>query len=112
MKRVLALVLVLLMSVALVACGGEEGLSKQDAIDAFNASSTVLGEVSQAINADIESYEEALVDELIGYAGEMQAFKDSLEGTEELTEEQLTEIIDRSGEIKARAEELKTELGL
>lgn len=111
MKKVLALVLALVICLSLAACGGDV-VTRQDAIDAFNPASISLGDVSKAINADPDSVTQELIDELIGYATEMNEFKAVLEGTEELTEEELNEIIVRTGEIGARAEELKTEMGI
>ena len=55
MKKITSLLLVLVMCVSLVACGG---VDKQPAIDAFNKASTAYDEVATIINENPDAYDQ------------------------------------------------------
>ena len=110
MKKLIALLMALVMSVSLVACGS--GPDKQPAIDAFNQASTAFDAFAAVINEDPEAYEKELIDVIIEMANVMIEHKELLESDEEITEEALAEMIVWYGEVEAWVDSAKTELGI
>jgi hypothetical protein len=90
MKKILAFVLALVLSLSLVACGG---VDKQPAIDAFNKTSAAFNEVAAVINADIDAYNPEDVATLTELANVLKQHGELLSGNTEITEEQLDEMI-------------------
>lgn len=113
MKKFVAFVLVLLMSLSLVACGGEVDskdavidtlddstieattvdTSKEALIESFNYVSSRFDAVSAEINANIDAYDEEFIDGMIRIAGYMLDYKEILESDVELTEEEALELL-------------------
>ena len=62
MKKLFPLLLVLVMCVSLVACGGPD---KQPAIDEFNEASTAFDALVAIINKDIESYPDEVIEVMV-----------------------------------------------
>lgn len=89
MKKLIALVLALILCLSLVACGPD----RQPAIDAFNKAKDSFNEVANAINADIESYDPEVIETMNGIADAMEQNRKRLESDEDLTQEQLDEIM-------------------
>ena len=90
MKKIVAFVLALVLSLSLVACGGAD---KQPAIDAFNKTSTAFNEVAAIINADIESWDAESVEAMTEMANVLQQHGSLLSSTQEISEESLSEMI-------------------
>ena len=109
MKKLIALVLALVLSISLVACGGAD---KQPAIDAFNKASTAFDQVAAVINAEPDAYAEEVIDTMIEMATVMQEHKALLEGNDEISEESLNEMIAWYGEVEAWVADIKAELGM
>jgi len=109
MKKLSALVLVLVLLLSLAACGGPD---KQPAIDAFNKTATAFDEVVNAINADPESFDQELIDVMNDMSGLLLEYKAVLEGDQALTEEDLTAIIDWLGTVDGWIVEVKDAYGL
>ena len=109
MKKLIALVLALVLSLSLVACGGPD---KQPAIDAFNKASTAFDQVATVINAEPDAYAEEVIDTMIEMATVLQEHKALLEGNEEISEESLNEMIVWYSEVEAWVADVKAELGM
>lgn len=109
MKKLSALVLVLIMVLSLAACGGPD---KQPAIDAFNKTATAFDEVVNAINADPESYDDELIEVMQDMSELLLQYKDILSGDQELTEEDLTAIIEWLGTVDEWIVEVKDAYGI
>ena len=90
MKKIVAFVLALVLSLSLVACGGAD---KQPAIDAFNKTSAAFNEVAAIINADIESWDAESVEVMKEMAGVLQQHGELLSSNQEISEESLAEMI-------------------
>ena len=90
MKKIIAFVLALVLSLSLVACGGAD---KQPAIDAFNKTSTAFNEVAAIINADIESWDAESVEAMTEMANVLQQHGELLSSNQEISEESLAEMI-------------------
>lgn len=90
MKKIVAFVLALVLSLSLVACGGAD---KQPAIDAFNKTSTAFNEVAAIINADIESWDAESVEAMTEMANVLQQHGSLLSSNQEISEESLAEMI-------------------
>lgn len=90
MKKIVAFVLALVLSLSLVACGGAD---KQPAIDAFNKTSTAFNEVAAIINADIESWDAESVEAMTEMANVLQQHGELLSSNQEISEESLAEMI-------------------
>jgi ABC-type glycerol-3-phosphate transport system substrate-binding protein len=109
MKKLIALMLALVMSLSLVACGGGDdtgastdtntpavettGADIQPAIDAFNAASDAFDAVANEVNANIDIYSQELIDTMIAMSDSMTETKTLLESNPELTEEKVQELV-------------------
>ena len=106
MKKLLAIVIALVMCLAIAACGTT--VNKQPAIDAFNSANTAFTEIANTINADPDSYDEEIIDIMIEVAGVLAEYKSALEGDTELTEEDITAMVDWFAELEGWIAEVKT----
>jgi len=109
MKKLITIVLAAVMCLALVACGGPD---RQPAIDAFNKAKDAFNEVATVINADIESYDEEVIDTMIEMSEVLEQHKALLEGEDELTQEKLDEMIAWYGEVEEWVDAVKADLGI
>lgn len=109
MKKVIALVLAVFMCLTLAACGGPD---KQPAIDAFNSAKDSFNEVATIMNADIEAYDDELVNVMVEMSGVLEQHKALLEGDEELTQEKLDEMIAWYAEVEEWAAQVKAGLAV
>lgn len=109
MKKITSLLLVLVMCVSLVACGG---VDKQPAIDAFNKASTAYDEVATIINENPDAYNQEVIDTLTEMANVLMQHKELLESDQEIEQEKLDEMIAWYGEVEAWVADVKAELGI
>ena len=109
MKKIIAFVLALVLSLSLVACGGAD---KQPAIDAFNKTSTAFNQVAAFINADIEAYDPEDVATLTELANVLKQHAELLSSNTELTEEKLDEMIAWYAEVDEWVAAMKEGLGI
>ncbi len=107
MKKLFTLLLSLIMCLSLVACGG---VDKQPAIDAFNNASNAFDKLANEINADIEAYPQELIAVMNEMADAMNEHKTILESDQELTEEQIAEMISAFAEVENWAVETEGQL--
>ncbi len=109
MKKLLALLIALVLCASLVSCGGPD---RQPAIDAFNKVSTAFDQVSAVINSDPDAYDEEVIDVMIEMANVLIQHKELLEGDQELTQENLDEMIAWYDEAAEWVDTVKAELGI
>ena len=107
MKKIVGILMVMLLSVTLVACGG---VDKQPAIDAFNNATSVYDALVNEINADISAYPQELIDVMMEMSEVMLENKAVLEGDQELTQEQIDAMIAAFGNVEKWAKETSSEL--
>ena len=109
MKKLFPLLLVLVMCVSLVACGGPD---KQPAIDEFNEASTAFDALVAIINKDIESYPDEVIEVMVEMSEVLTLHKETLESDEEITEEQLNEMIEWYNTVDQWVIDVKKDLGI
>ena len=102
MKKIVGILMVMLLSVTLVACGG---VDKQPAIDAFNNATSVYDALVNEINADISAYPQELIDVMMEMSEALLENKSILEGDQELTQEQIDAMIAAFGDVEKWAKE-------
>ena len=107
MKKIVGILMVMLLSVTLVACGG---VDKQPAIDAFNNATSVYDALVNEINADISAYPQELIDVMMEMSEALLENKSVLEGDQELTQEQIDSMIAAFGNVENWAKETSSEL--
>ncbi len=110
MKKIIAFLMAVIMSLSLVACAG--GIDRQPAIDAFNKASTAFDEFADVINENPDAYDEEIINGMVELANVMIQHKEMLEGEEEIAEETLAEMITWYGTVEQWVAEAKTELGI
>ena len=103
---ILTITMVLSLMFCIVGCG--DNVKKQEAIDAFNTTSTSFDETADLINAEV------LDEELISVFQEMSSllgqYKELLEGEDELTDEKYDEIIEWLGTADDWIKDTKNEI--
>ena len=107
MKKLVGILMVMLLSVTLVACGG---VDKQPAIDAFNNATSVYDALVNEINADISAYPQELIDVMMEMSEALLENKAILEGDQELTQEQIDAMVAAFGDVEKWAKETSSEL--
>ena len=109
MKKILAFMLALILSLSLVAC---DSANKQPAIDAFNKTSAAFNEVAAVINSNIDAYDPEDVATLTELASVLKQHSKLLSGNAELTEEELAEMIAWYAEVDEWVAAMRTALGI
>ena len=113
MKKIIALLLVIVLGVSLVACGGAEekkSPDKQPAIDKFNETSANFNGVSARMNENIEIFDEATVDAMIEYAGILNEYSELLSSDQEIAQEDLDAMIEWFEAVDAWIVDVNAEL--
>lgn len=113
MKRLIALLLVLVMGMTLVACGGEEekkGPDKQPCIDKFNETSNNFNAVAATINENIDMFDEEVITTMTDMANLLNEYKTLLSGDDEIAQEDLDAMIEWFGEVDAWVADVEAEL--
>ena len=109
MKKLISLVLALMMCLSLAACGGPD---KQPAIDAFNRAKDSFNEVAMEINKEPDAYAQEVIDTMIEMANLLEEHGKVLSGSEELSQEQLDDMIAWYADVEAWVADVKAELGM
>ena len=89
MKKVFTVILALSMCLLLASCG----VTKDSAIDAFNAANTAFTEVADIINADPENCDQEVIDAMVETADLLAEYKEMLESDRDFTQEEVEELI-------------------
>ena len=108
MKKLFSTLIAMAMCVSLVACGG--GVDKQPAIDAFNSTNPEFAALAEEMNANIDAYSDEFVDVMIEMGESIAQVKDALEGEQELTEEQVADLVKQLEDVKGWVADVRTEL--
>jgi hypothetical protein len=109
MKKIIATILLAVICLSFVACGGTD---KQPAIDAFNATSQNFNELATAINADIEAYDEEVITTLTDMANLLAQYQEILSGDQEISQENLDEMIAWFADVDEWIDAVKAELSV
>ena len=108
MKKITSLLLALIMCLSLVACGGPD---RQPAMDAFNKTSKAFNEIGAVINANPDAYDQESIDTMVEMADLLNQYKEILEGDNDLSEEDLNDMIEWFGTVDEWVADVKAELG-
>ncbi len=106
MKKLSVLILALVMTLSLAACGG---VDKGPVTDAFNSTNTALTEAGTLANDNLDKMDVATMDALNEISAAMAGFKAEIE-SEELTQARADEIIALIADYPASIAELKTQV--
>ncbi len=106
--KLLALLLALVMVFGLTACG--ENPKKDEAIDAFNKTSTAFNEVANIVNENADSMKEDDIKTFQEMSELLTTYKNLLEGDGEISDEKYDEMITWFGTVQNWISQVKTEL--
>ena len=106
--KLLALLLALAMVFGLTACG--ENTKKDEAIDAFNKTSTAFNEVANIVNENTDSMKEDDIKTFQEMSELLTTYKNLLEGDGEISDEKYDEMITWFGTVQNWISQVKTEL--
>lgn len=119
MKKLFALILALVMSLSLVACGGdtaeepvvEEPDYVQIVTDAFNNAANAFDTTANAINEDVDAYPQELIDVMNDMADALLEVKGILESEDvQLTEELANDFVTNLNDIQTWSEDVYADL--
>ena len=102
MKRVIALLLALVLSLSLVACGGPD---KQPAVDAYNKLAQNYNTFVEQENENLASWAEEDIEYMNEIATVITEYGTKLSGGTEFTQEQIDEMVGMFNEFNAVIEE-------
>ena len=102
MKRVIALLLALVLSLSLVACGGPD---KQPAVDAYNKLAQNYNTFVEQENENLDSWAEEDIEYMNEVATVITEYGTKLSGDTEFTQEQIDEMVEMFNEFNAVIEE-------
>lgn len=106
--KLLALLLALAMAFGLTACG--KNPKKDEAIDAFNKTSTAFNEVANIVNENADSMKEDDIKTFQEMSELLTTYKNLLEGDGEISDEKYDEMITWFGTVQNWISQVKTEL--
>ena len=107
MKKLCAILVAMVMTLSLVACGG---VDKQPVIDAFNSTTTAFDAVVNRINENAAYYPADVIDVMSQMAESLTQCKDLLESDTELTEEDVNSLITQLNDIEAWVATVESEI--
>ena len=102
MKRVIALLLALVLSLSLVACGGPD---KQPAVDAYNKLAQNYNTFVEQENENLDSWAEEDIEYMNEIATVITEYGTKLSGDTEFTQEQIDEMVGMFNEFNGVIEE-------
>ena len=102
MKRVIALLLALVLSLFLVACGGPD---KQPAVDAYNKLAQNYNTFVEQENENLDSWAEEDIEYMNEIATVITEYGTKLSGDTEFTQEQIDEMVGIFNEFNGVIEE-------
>ena len=103
MKKLIALILVLVMSLSLVACGGPD---TQPAIDAYNELAQNYNTFAQAANENLENWDAEDIEYLNSISSFIDEYGTKLTDGTEYTQEELDELVEKFNAFNAVIEEI------
>ena len=105
MKKILALMMALVMTLSLAACG----VDKTAVTEAFNNTNTELNAVGTLANENLDKMNQPTMDALTEISNAMAAFKAEIE-SDDLSQERADEIVAELKNFPARIAEMKTKV--
>ena len=108
MKKLIAIILVLVMCLSLVACGGPD---RQPAIDAYNTLADNYNEFAAIANEDLSGWAEEDIDFFNDVADLLNEYAEQLDSDEELTQEELDEMVAMFDELNVIIEQAIVDFG-
>lgn len=106
MKKTLVLMITLVMTLSLAACGG---VDKNEVTEAFNSTNTENNVVVTFANENLDKMDQVTMDAITEIVNAMAAYKAEIE-SDDLTQERADEIIAELKEYPAKIAELKTKV--
>lgn len=106
MKKLLTLMMTLVMTLSLTACGG---VDKDAVTEAFNNTNTELNTVVTFANENLDKMDQATADSLTELINAMAAFKAEIE-SDDLSQDRADEIIAELNDYPAKIAEMKTKV--
>ena len=125
MKKLFVLLLALVMSLSLIACGGDDsstdtseepaveetsGADIQRALDAFDSATTAFDVAANAINEDLEAYPQELIDTMNEMYDSLIELQEVMESDNEFTEEQVDEFVSLLNQVQTWSEDVAANL--
>lgn len=111
MKKLISVLLTLALCLSLAACGSSAP-DKQPAVDAFNNASAAYDALVDKINPNIDSYDAEFIDIMKEMGSALTDHKNILESDQELTEEEIQNLIGVFGEVETWAKNTDSSLKL
>lgn len=108
MKTILVTVMTLSMVLCFAACGGSA--KKQEAIDAFNATSTDYDEVVNLVNANADVLDDELISTFQDMSEVLTQYKGILESDDVLEDDKYDEMITWLNDVKDWTADAKAEI--
>ena len=102
MKKLIALILVMVLGLSLIACGGPD---KQPAIDAYNKLAANYNAFVAQENANLDSWDAEDIEYMNEIAAVISEYSEKLSGDTEFTQEQIDEMVKDFNEFNAVIEE-------
>lgn len=102
MKKIVAFLLVVVLSLSLIACGGPD---KQPAVDAYNKLAQNYNTFVEQENANLDSWADEDVEYMNQIADVITEYGNKLAGDTEFTQEQIDEMVEMFNEFNATIEE-------
>ena len=102
MKKLISLLLVLVLCLSLVACGGPD---KQPAVDAYNQLATNYNKFVDIANEDLDSWTQEDIEFMNSCADVITQYGKKLEGDTEFTQEEIDEMVETFNEFNKAIKE-------
>jgi len=102
MKKLLAILMILVMCVSLVACGGAD---KQPAIDSYNQLATIYNTFVDISNQDLSGWTDEDIEFFNGCADVITDYGTKLETEDNFTQEEVDEMVEMFDEFRGIIEE-------
>lgn len=109
MKRFISLLLTLALCFVVTACGSSAP-DKQPAVNAFNNASSAYDALVDKINPNIDAYDAEFIDLMEQMGSALTEHKEILESDQELTEEQIAEMVKIFGQVESWAKDTDAQL--
>ena len=104
MKKLLTILLAAVLCLSLAACGGSDP-DKQPAIDAYNKLAENYNKFVEISNEDLSGWSEEDIDYMNSIADAITQYGEQLKSDDELTQEQLDEMVEACNEFNGIIEE-------
>ncbi len=107
-SAITAAIIAICMLFSLTGCG--DSAKKQEAIDAFNQTSTVFDETANLINANADKIDDEVISTFQQMSELLSQYKDILEGDSEIEDDKYDEMIEWFGTAESWISDAKAEI--